>query len=365
MTVQPIRVLIVDDSAVIRRQLSGVLGSDPEITVAGIAGNGSLALARISELKPDVITLDVEMPGMSGIETLVEIRKLYPRLPVIMFSSLTGPGAAATVEALARGASDYAAKANVSAPEPASEQIRQELIPKIKALCAVRGAQHVPVPAPVLCRPVPFIAAPARQPARVDVLAIGTSTGGPNALADLMPQFPRDFPVPIVIVQHMPRMFTKLLSVRLDTLGALRVEEGEDGRKLEPGQVWVAPGDYHMTVSRKGKDCVLGLNQDPPENSCRPAVDVLFRSAAQAFGANVLGVVLTGMGSDGKRGSAEIRNAGGTVIAQDQSSSVVWGMPGSVVNASLADRVCPLNGIVPEILRRVLYQRGVAVGARG
>jgi two-component system, chemotaxis family, protein-glutamate methylesterase/glutaminase len=278
---------------------------------------------------------------------------------------LTGPGASATVEALARGASDYALKPSASGAESASEQIRQELIPKIKALCALRGARHVPVPAPVLCRPVPSIAAPARPPARVDVLAIGTSTGGPNALADIMPQLPRDFPVPIVIVQHMPPMFTKLLSVRLDTLAALRVKEGEDGRTLEPGQVWIAPGDCHMTVSRRGKEYVLGLNQNAPENSCRPAVDVLFRSVAQTYGANVLAVVLTGMGSDGTRGSAEIHNAGGTVIAQDQSSSVVWGMPGSVVAASLADRICPLNGIVPEILRRVLYQRGVAVGARG
>ncbi len=362
---QPIRVLIVDDSAVIRRQLSDVLGSDPEITVAGVAGNGSLALTRIPELNPDLITLDVEMPGMSGIETLVEIRKLYPRLPVIMFSSLTGPGAVATIEALARGASDYAVKANVSSPEPANEQIRQELLPKIKALCVERRSHHVPVSAPILGPPAPFIPPPVSRPVRIDVLAIGTSTGGPNALADLMPQFPRDFPVPILIAQHMPPMFTKLLSSRLGTLTALRVEEGKDGRKLEPGQVWVAPGDYHMTVSRKGKDYVLGLNQEPPENSCRPAVDVLFRSLAQAYGSNVLAVVLTGMGADGTRGSAEIRNAGGMVIAQDEASSVVWGMPGSVVAAGLAGRTCPLSGIVPEILRRVSYQRSMALGARG
>jgi len=363
--VPPIRVLIVDDSAVVRRQLGEVLGSDPGIAVAGSAPNGSLALERIPELKPDLITLDVEMPGMSGIETLVEIRKLYPRLPVIMFSSLTGPGAAATVEALARGASDYAAKPTASGPEPASEQIRRELIPKIKALCALRSSPQVTVPAPILGVPAPCIPSPAPRPARIDVLAIGTSTGGPNALADLMPQFPPDFPVPIVIVQHMPPMFTNLLSDRLGTLTDLRVEEGKDGRKLEGGQIWVAPGDYHMTVSRKGKDYVLGLNQDAPENSCRPAVDVLFRSLAQAYGAHVLAVVLTGMGADGTRGSAQIRNAGGTVIAQDEASSVVWGMPGSVVAADLADRICPLSGIVPEILRRVWYQRRFALGARG
>ncbi len=350
LTVQPIRVLIVDDSAVVRRQLSTVLSSDPEIAVAGTAGNGRLALDRIPELKPDLITLDVEMPGMGGIETLVEIRKLDPRLPVIMFSSLTGPGAAATVEALARGASDYAAKPSAASLEHASDHIRQELIPKIKALCAARQPFHSPPPASLF-------AIAGQWPMRIDVVAIGTSTGGPNTLAALMPQFPSDFPVPIVIVQHMPPMFTNLLSGRLGALTSLRVEEGKDGRKLEGGQVWIAPGDYHMTVSRKGSDCVLRLNQDAPENSCRPAADVLFRSVAQVYGASVLAVVLTGMGADGTRGAAAIRGAGGAVIAQDELSSVVWGMPGSVVAAGLADCICPLNGIVPEILRRVSYRR--------
>jgi len=356
VTIRPIRVLIVDDSAVIRRQLGEVLDSDPEIAVAGTAGNGQLALRRIAELKPDLVTLDVEMPGMGGIETLIEIRKLDPHLPVVMFSSLTGPGAAATVEALARGASDYAVKPSASSAELASEQICQELIPKIKALCAGSGPKSEVTASDS--------AAVSRRSQQVDVLAIGTSTGGPNALAFLMPQFPSDFPVPIVIVQHMPPMFTNLLSGRLDNLTPLQVQEGKEGRKLEKGQVWIAPGDYHMTVARKGADCVLALNQEPPENSCRPAVDVLFRSVARSYGANVLAVVLTGMGADGTRGSATVREAGGAVIAQDQASSVVWGMPGSVVAASLVDRVCPLNEIVPEILRRVSYRKQAASAVR-
>jgi len=356
--VQPIRILIVDDSAVIRRQLTEVLAADPEFVVAGTAANGLLALQRLPELKPDLITLDVEMPGMNGIETLIEIRKLDSRLPVIMFSTLTGPGAAATLEALARGASDYALKpSQAGSMEKAREQVRQELIPKIKALCAARGAPHLSA--------ATFVAPAHRPPTRIDLVAIATSTGGPNVLGELMPQFPQDFPVPIVIVQHMPPMFTRLLAARLDSLSKLRVEEGKEGEKLERGKVRIAPGDFHMTVNRKGADRVLGLNQEAQENSCRPAADVLFRSAAQAFGENVLGVVLTGMGADGTRGSAAIQQAGGAVIVQDEASAVVWGMPGSVVAANLADRICTLSGIVPEIVRRVAFRRTLASAARG
>ncbi|MFZ0478592.1 MAG: chemotaxis response regulator protein-glutamate methylesterase [Terriglobales bacterium] len=361
---QPIRVLIVDDSAVIRRCLSDVLGSDPDMAVAGMAGTGEIALTRISDLKPDLITLDIEMPGMSGIETLVEIRKRYPRLPVIMFSSLTGPGAAATVEALARGASDYCAKRSADTVESVDEHIRQELVPKIKSLCGARPLA-VSAPFPVHAALLPPQPTHLQQLARIDVLAIGTSTGGPNALAALIPEFPRNFPVPVVIVQHMPPMFTQLLASRLDTLTPLHVQEGKRGEKLEPGQIWIAPGDYHMTVGRKGVVSVLELNQDPPENSCRPAVDVLFRSVAQAFGSHVLAVVLTGMGSDGTRGAAAIRVAGGAVIVQDEASSVVWGMPGNVVAGNLADRVCPLDSVMNEIVRRVSFRRSTGIGAGG
>lgn len=355
---QTIRVLIVDDSAVIRRQLTELLAADPEIVVAGTAGTGHLALQRIPELKPDLVTLNVEMPGIDGIQTLVEIRKLNPRLPVIMFSTLTGPGAAATLEALARGASDYACKpSHAGSLENARNQVRQELLPKIKALCAVRSALHL--------RPPPTIVPRRAVASRIDLVAIATSTGGPNALGEVMPRFPADFPVPIVIVQHMPAMFTRLLSTRLNSLTKLNVEEARQGEKLSKGQVWIAPGDFHMTVNRHGNDCVLGLNQDAPENSCRPAADVLFRSAAHAFGQKVLGVVLTGMGADATRGSAAIREAGGTVIVQDEASAVVWGMPGSVVAANLADGICPLSGMADEIVRRVSFHRSLATAARG
>jgi two-component system chemotaxis response regulator CheB len=354
---KPARILIVDDSAVIRKVLSNLLASDPEIVVAGTAGNGHQALARIPEMKPDLVTLDIEMPGMDGLETLVEIRKLYPKLPVIMFSTLTERGATATLDALARGASDYVTKPSHSGGSEASrERVQEELIRKIKSLCAVRVPQPRPVPMPTLV--------PGRPRARVDVVAIGTSTGGPNALTALVPQLPADFPVPIVIVQHMPPLFTRLLAERLNTLAHLKVQEGKEGERLQRGQVWIAPGDYHMTVARKGTEFVLGINHDPQENSCRPAVDVLFRSVAHSYGASVLAVVLTGMGADGTRGSADIRQAGGEIVVQDEASSVVWGMPGSVVAASLAHRIYPLADIGPEVVRRVAMRRALASAAR-
>ena len=354
---RPVRILVVDDSAVARKLLNDLLASDPEIVVAGAAGDGRQALARIRDLKPDLVTLDIDMPGMDGLGVLVEIRKLYPRLPVIMFSSLTERGAMVTLDALARGASDYVAKPSPSeTPERSHERVHKELIRKIKSLCG----EHLPQPKP---EPASTRVS-ARPQSRIDVVAIGTSTGGPGALSELIPQLPANLPVPIVIVQHMPPLFTRLLAERLNTIAPLEVREGKEGEKLRRGQVWIAPGDHHMTVARKGSDFLLALNRDPEENSCRPAVDVLFRSVAQTYGANVLAVVLTGMGSDGTQGAAAIREAGGEVIVQDEESSVVWGMPGKVVAARLADRIFPLSGIAPEVVRRVSMRRALAAAAR-
>lgn len=350
---QPLRILLVDDSAVIRRAITSMLSSDPEIIVVGNAGNGTQALERIPGLKPDLIILDIEMPGMDGLETLVEIRKLYRKLPVIMFSTLTERGAAATLDALARGASDYMTKPSGGLADLTPERVREDLIRKIKSLCVVRPPSQ-PAPPPRL----PL--APALVGTRIDVVAIGTSTGGPNALMALLPQLPPNLPVPIVIVQHMPALFTRLLAERLNVRGPLKVQEGREGERLLAGEVWIAPGDRHMTVVRKGAEVLIGVNQDPPENSCRPAVDVLFRSVAQIYKANVLAIVLTGMGADGTRGASVIRAAGGQVIAQDEASSVVWGMPGSVVAAQLADHIYPLDGIAAETVRRVSMRRAMA-----
>jgi two-component system chemotaxis response regulator CheB len=350
----PIRILVVDDSVVIRKMLSGTLAADPALEVVGVASDGRIALAKIPLLKPDLVTLDVEMPVMNGLQTLAALRKLHPRLPVIMFSTLTERGAAETLEALALGASDYATKpSNTGSPAVAIERIRAELVPKIKALCGAAPLKHQPVSGPRLA-----VLARTRSNPRIDVVAIGTSTGGPNALAEVLPRIPPDFPVPIVVVQHMPPIFTRLLAERLAKHSAIPVAEGRAGAILCPGCAWIAPGDFHMKVMRAATDWRLSLNQLPPENSCRPAVDVLFRSVAQAYGANVLAVVMTGMGSDGVLGAQEIGDAGGDVIVQDEASSVVWGMPGLVHASGLADAAYPLDRMATEITRRVLQSRG-------
>jgi two-component system, chemotaxis family, protein-glutamate methylesterase/glutaminase len=358
----PIRVLIVDDSVVVRKVVSTALSVDPGIAIAGTAADGRIALAKIPLLTPDLVTLDIEMPGLNGIETLKEIRNLYPKLPVIMFSNMTERGAAITLDALSLGASDYATKPSKSGdPEVAAERIRSELIPKIKAICALRPSvpqpSRLPVPEPL---PPQQFTTPVSQPAapsRIDILAIGASTGGPNALAKVLPAFPKNFPVPIVIVQHMPPLFTRLLSERLNEKSKITIREGEPGRSLEPGEAWIAPGAYHMTVERFGASFRLAMNQEPPENSCRPAVDVLFRSAARVYGGNVLAVVLTGMGSDGVRGAQHIRERGGQVWVQDEASSVVWGMPGMVAEAGQADEIIPLDIMAYEIVRRIKNSR--------
>jgi len=350
-TMLPVRVLIVDDSVVARKLLREALSASPGITVAGSAADGLIALAKIPQLNPDVITLDVDMPRLNGIQTLVEIRAQYPGLPVIMCSALTGRGEAMAHKALSLGASAYVAKpSNSMNPANAIVNIRDELSTKITSL--IRRRAHSPV------SPHDFISRTSRLTQRVEVLAMGASTGGPNALAFIIPKLPRDLPVPVLIVQHIPPLFTPLLVNRLNSCSALSVQEAVDGRILEPGQVWLAPGDRHLTVARAGNDIVLRLSQDPPVNSCRPAVDVLFHSVAQVYGPGALGVVMTGMGSDGVRGAARIREGGGGVIVQDESTSVVWGMAGGAVSAGVVDQVCTLPEIGPAIMRRV-WARGV------
>ncbi len=350
-----IRILVVDDAVVFRRLVADELARDPALEVVGTAANGRIALSKLTQVNPDVIILDIEMPVMDGLETLRELRKTHRRLPVIMFSSLTERGATATLDALALGATDYFTKpTSVGGLDASLEVIREQLIPQIKVLCASRD-QMAAGPASWSCQ----VSAQAwRRPAAagpraIQVVAIGASTGGPNALLELFSQLPADFPVPIVIVQHMPPMFTRMLAERLNGQSAVRVHEGGSGIELLPGQAWIAPGDYHMLVVKDGKHARLLVHQDAPENSCRPAVDVLLRSVAKAYGAHGLAVILTGMGQDGLRGCEAIREAGGQILVQDEASSVVWGMPGFVAKAGLADRIVPLPMIADEILRRV------------
>jgi two-component system chemotaxis response regulator CheB len=346
-----VRVLIVDDSTVIRRLLSDTLAEDPAIEVAGTAPNGRIALAKIPKINPDLITLNVEMPEMDGLATLSELRKTHPYLPVIMFSALTQRGAVAALKALALGASDCVAKpAHAGSMAAAMESVRAELIPKIKALCGIADLPHPSPATRAVAHRLPP-APPGNVP--VEIVAIGVSTGGPNALTDIFRQLPRDFTVPIVVVQHMPPMFTKQLANQLNSASPLEVREAQGGELLVPGQAWLAPGNFHMALTRSAAGVTICLHQGPPENSCRPAADVLFRSVAELYGPAALAVVLTGMGQDGLRGCEAIHNAGGRIIAQDEATSVVWGMPGAVSTMGLANQVLPLPRIAGELTRLV------------
>jgi two-component system chemotaxis response regulator CheB len=348
-----LRVLIVDDAVVVRRMLADVLAEDPGMEVAGAAANGQIALAKLAQLNPDVVILDVEMPELDGLQTVKAIRQIRPTLPVIMFSTLTERGAQATFEALSLGASDYVTKpANVGSIVIARQRVRDELIPRIRALCPGPAGPRRPAAGRAVVPSVPAIVPSASVSGEVDVVAIAVSTGGPNALAAILPRLPKTLPVPVVIVQHMPPLFTRFLADRLNGQCQITVEEGRPGAVLAPATAVIAPGDWHMTVERTATGVVVRTHQGPPENSCRPAADVLFRSVAAAFGRRVLAVVLTGMGQDGLRGCEQIHQAGGQIVAQDEATSVVWGMPGFVAQSGLASRVLPLDQIAPEIVRR-------------
>jgi two-component system chemotaxis response regulator CheB len=374
------RILIVDDSAVMRSLLRSVVSSDQSLEVVGTAADGASALNAVAQLHPDLILLDVEMPVMDGLVTLGELRRRGHKMPVIMCSSLTQRGARVTIEALAGGASDYVTKpAGQSGREGAIGALAQELIPKIRALTqparprfsqtsqTQSTVQSLPamqarlplvpgrmpavagptLPAPLLARPQLITATPA-------VVVIGVSTGGPAALDVVLPTLPATFPLPVLIVQHMPELFTRLFADRLNGRCKLQVREAADGDALCAGTISIARGNWHLEVlaaARPAASPTLRLTQGPLENHCRPAVDVLFRSAARVFGSGVLATVLTGMGSDGLSGSRIIREQGGTVLAQDEASSTVWGMPGAVATAGLAQRILPLEALAPEILR--------------
>lgn len=411
-----IKVLVVDDSIVFRKILEEALNRQAGLRVVGTAKNGKEALQLIRTHRPHLVILDVEMPEMNGLQTLDEIRRQKLNVGVIMFSSLTSEGARTTLEALSKGAFDFVPKpAGTGAFAESVKKIQEDLVPKIRVYAesqkigvakptTTQSVKTIPSDQPTpgktvtahlepsktltgLSTPhktphVPRVTRPLMReqghsapvnsdsktaqttprPSRItapctrqiEIVGIGVSTGGPNALNEVIPKLPANFNLPILLVQHMPPVFTTQLANRLNEKSKVKVVEAQKGMKIEPGTVYLAPGDYHMEVAVSGTERIINLNQNPPENSCRPSVDVLFRSIAQIYGGRSLSVIMTGMGQDGFKGIQELKAKGSTVIAQNQETCVVWGMPKFVVEAGLADRVCPLNEIASAIVEMTM-----------
>jgi two-component system chemotaxis response regulator CheB len=373
-----IRVMVVDDSAVIRGLFSRAIEKDPEIKVVASVGDGRMAVDTLKRHEIDVVVLDVEMPVMDGLTAVPLLIAAKPGLPIIMASTLTRKNAEVSLRALALGAKDYVTKPSTTSELTSAATFQQELIAKIKALAGRRRFPRPPTPpalAPAPVRAAPGITTaaatgPAHEPATPrpargttvtlrpagsempDVLAIGSSTGGPQALFSVLGNLPKGLRQPILITQHMPATFTTILAEHLTRVSGRQCAEAKDGEIIESGRIYLAPGDFHMVVegTTPGKR-VLRLLKTPPENFCRPAVDPMLRSLADSYGRRVLVAILTGMGYDGQKGAERLVQVGGTVIAQDEASSVVWGMPGAVALAGLCSAVLPIGEIGPYLLR--------------
>ena len=353
-----IRVLLVDDTAAVRHILADILDDDPAIEVVATAADGREGLDRLQRVEADLLVLDVEMPGMGGLEMLRELKQSHPMLPVLVFSSVTERGAMVTIEALSLGACDYVPKPSMmGSPSDARDYIRATLLKKIHTL-AERYLAFRPVrPAPPAAPAITTTRALRPSDQRIDLVVIGVSMGGPNALSRLLGELPADFPVPLLIVQHMPAVFTRALAQRLSSLGGMPVTECVQPQAVFAGHAWLAAGDQHMLVRREAGQLIVEPSHEEPVNFCRPSVDTLFSSAAEAVGANLLAVVMTGMGQDGVQGARVIRQAGGEVLVQDKESSVVWGMAGGVAGEGLADAQVSLSDLAQVIDERVRRHR--------
>jgi two-component system chemotaxis response regulator CheB len=351
----PIRVMLVDDSAVVRGMTSRWLGAEPGIAVVASCVHGRAAVEAVDKAQPDIIVLDIEMPEMDGLAALPLLTKRAPNARIVMASTLTVRNAEITLRALSLGATDAIAKPSSVASPDAGEAFRRELITKIRGLApassravAGRSAEAGRAPGPAAVRLRSFSAASPR------VLCVGSSTGGPQALNTVLAALPAEFRAPILLTQHMPPTFTAILAQHLGRLTGRPSAEAATGMAIEPGHIYVAPGDRHLTLKRDGQAVTAVLSADPPEHFCRPAVDPMLRSAAAVYGRDVLAVILTGMGADGRNGAQAVAAAGGATIVQDEASSVVWGMPGAVAQAGLASGVYPLGAIAGEIRKQFL-----------
>ncbi len=355
----PLRVLVVDDSALMRKLIPQILSTDTSIEVVGTAMDGKFGLKKMEELRPQVVTLDLEMPGMNGIDMLKQIMRRQ-RVPVIVVSSHSKEGAAVTFKALSLGAFDFVAKPDdVSSRMP---EIARELINKIKAAAHSSGAGVKPLPAPEIhLKREKAASEPANRPSRI--VAIGISTGGPQALQYLLPQLPADFPGTILVVQHMPENFTEMFARRLDEVCAIRVKEAQSGDILQAGRALICPGNRHLKVKKMALGDVVVLTDEEKVNGHRPSVDVLFRSLAEEFPARVVAVLMTGMGDDGAEGLGAVKQAGGLTIAQSEDSCVVYGMPKAAIERGYASRVVSLDAMVNTWIAQCKTSGHHAVGA--
>jgi two-component system, chemotaxis family, protein-glutamate methylesterase/glutaminase len=348
-----IKVLIIEDSAFMRRLISDMLNSDENIEVAATARNGKEGLEKAIALKPDIITLDVEMPVMNGLETLVELMKLRPVPKIIMLSSLTYEGGEATIKALELGALDFVAKPTASILNFDTEHIKDELTKKINSIGKSMGGYFPHTQVMNIIPQIKKSAAPkiGSREGLKHIIAIGTSTGRPRALQEVLTKLPENLPAAVLIVQHMPPGFTKSLSARLDSLSQINVKEAEEGDVLKPGWAYIAPGDYHMVINKIENDGYkISINKESPVTGHRPSVNVMMKSVAECGNKDIIAVMMTGMGNDGSEGILKIKKAGGKTIAQDESTCVVYGMPKSAVNIGAIDTIAPLHNIAAEIL---------------